>query len=287
MSAYPSPAAPSGSSATAERVSAKLMLETGAALGAVKPPTTPNGVPFSVIPEGWQLVGQPIKPVPEHPRATVVLRDAASLVAYTNDHKTASTRIYAALEPAAFTAVFDDFHTAAVGDASVAAQADWRAFRALFAVPASREWKLWTERDRKAMSQLQFAEFLQDNLPDVQVPDGATLLEMSLNFEAAQAGHYIASQRLQNGSHSLQWKADNNASGSVKLPETITLGIPVFENESASTVHARLRYRIKEGTLSLWYELIRPHKVVEAAFRQTWSRIAARTGVPILLGSPE
>ena len=68
-----------------------------------------------------------------------------------------------------------------------------------------------------------------------------------------------------------------------------TLSIPVFENEAPRELDARLRYRIKpgEGSLSLWFELVRPHKVLEAAFRETWSRIAGETQVPVLLGTPE
>ena len=71
------------------------------------------------------------------------------------------------------------------------------------------------------------------------------------------------------------------------LPELLTLSIPVFENEAPRELTARLSYRIKEGRLSIWFELVRPHKLVEAAFRDTWARIAEETGVLLLLGSPE
>ena len=43
----------------------------------------------------------------------------------------------------------------------------WRQFRVEFAVPASREWKIWTGKDRKALNQLEFAELIEDNLPDI------------------------------------------------------------------------------------------------------------------------
>ena len=55
-------------------------------------------------------------------------------------------------------------------------------------MPPSREWLLWNKAHRQHMSQLSFAEFLQDNLPDVISPDGADLLDMSLKFEASQSG---------------------------------------------------------------------------------------------------
>lgn len=50
---------------------------------------------------------------------------------------------------------------------------------------------------------------------------------------------------------------------------------------------ARLKYRVKDGALTIWYELVRPHKVLEDAFRAIWSDIEAQTETKILLGSPE
>ena len=197
--------------------------------------------------------------------------------------------IYASLEPARFLCVFDDhLHASDLGEGNqdVDMQADWRQFRAEFTLPASHEWRIWTGQNRKAMTQLQFAEHLQDNLPDVIAPSGAELLETALNFEAAQAGHFVSAQRLQDGSHNLVWKTDN-AGGTVRVPEHITLSIPVFENEAPRELQARLRYRTKDSALSLWYELVRPHKVIEAAFRETWARIEEGCALPLLLGSPE
>lgn len=258
--------------------------------GLAKPQKNPDadGRHYTVVPEGWQVKELPTTGIPDRAHATVKLRDAASFIRFYNDHKVAWSRVYASLDPASFVAVFDELQTTAeAGPDIVTDQADWRGFRAEFKVPASREWGIWTSANRKQFSQLSFAEFLQDNLPDVAQPDGATLLEMSLNFEAAQSGNFIASQRLQDGSHNLQWKADNNSTGTVKLPEFITLRIPVFENEAPSEITARLRYRVGDGKLAIWFELVRPHKVLEAAFRATWARIQADAGAVILLGSPE
>jgi len=275
------------SSITEASTDLSAALAAGAVLGLPRNHTTPDARPYALVPDGYTLEELPRATRPERPRANVQLRDAASFIEYFNAHRVADSRIYASLDPAKFLAVFDDFSQAEDGNYYTTGQADWREFRATFSVPASKEWQLWSAANRKQMGQLSFAEFLQDNLPDVIQPAGADLLQLALNFEAAQAGSYVATQRLQDGSHNLQWRAENNASGSVKLPEQITLSIPVFENEAPSELHARLRYRLKDGQLALWYELIRPHKVLESAFRATWARIAEKTGQTILLGSPD
>ena len=273
----------------------RALLETLAAIG--KPHKNPDadGRHYTVVPSGWLMEQLPVTETPARAACTVKLRDAASFIRWYADHKVARSRVYAQLDPARFLAVVDELDTAAgasegshsEGEAEVWHQADWRGLRAEFSVPPSREWQLWTKANRQHMSQLSFAEFLQDNLPDVTSPAGGDLRQMTLNFEAAQAGSFVAAQRLQDGSHNLTWKAENNASGTVKLPEFITLQIPVFENEQASELSARLRYRVKEGQLALWYELVRPHKVLEAAFRATWQRIESEAGAVMLLGAPE
>lgn len=273
-----------------DKTSAGALLAAGRALGAAIHNPAQDGIPFAVVPDGYRIEPLPCTEFPKRPIGNVKLRDAASFVSYVNAHKVRPSTIYASLEPARFLCVFDDHlhapDTEAGGSQCVAAQADWRQFRAEFTLPASHEWKTWTGQNRKSMTQLQFAEHLQDNLPDVIAPSGGELLETALNFEAAQAGHFVSAKRLQDGSHNLVWKTDNTG-GTVRVPEHITLSIPVFENEAPRELQARLRYRTKDSALSLWYELVRPHKVIEAAFRETWARIEEGCALPLLLGSPE
>ncbi len=261
-------------------------LQAGAALSAPRVLNGKSDKPFVLVPEGFTLQTTPQVSLPDWPKALVKLRDARSFITYFTDHKVERSRIYALLQPAKFLAVFDDFDTSAkTGDTDE--QADWRDFRAVFDVPASNEWTTWTGANKKPMSQTEFAEFLLDNMPDVVSPSGSELYDAALCFEASSSGSFIATQRLQDGSHNLQWKADNNSAGSVKLPEFIGLSIPVFENESPVPIDARLRYRVTNGQLKIWFELVRPHKVLEQAFRDIWASIEAGAGVPILLGSPE
>lgn len=268
------------------------LLQMATAVGAPRINPDDDGKAYAVVPTGWHVEELPQRTYPERASGTAQMRDAPSFIAYVNKHKGSATTLYAQLEPAQFLAVFDDFHVI-TGDDQLAAVADlfaasnWRQWRAHFQVPASREWMLWNAKNRNRMNQLQFAEFLQDNLPDVAQPDGATLLAMALNFEAAREGRFIAAQRLHDGSHNLQWREETNAAGTVQLPEFIKLAIPVFENGDTYELAARLRYRVTDGSLAIWFELVRPHKVLEDAFHATWDRIKEGTALPILLGSPE
>jgi uncharacterized protein YfdQ (DUF2303 family) len=277
------------SAVLASTTDASALILAGAALGEPRKNPDLDGLHYTLLPDGYSVAELPALCIPKRPKGLVKLRDAASFIRYVNDHKVDRSRIYALLQPAKFLAVFDDFDVTQPDGSDIDEQADWRDFRAVFDVPASREWITWGAIDRKDLSQLVFAEFLQDNLPDVVTPDSTDLLTMILNFEATQGGKVIANQRLHDGSVTFTYQAENTGGSSVSMPEIITLKIPVFENSEPIELQARLRYRIKrdDGSITFKVELVRPHKVLEAAFRVTWAAIGHGTGLPILLGTPE
>ncbi|MDR5821960.1 YfdQ family protein [Caballeronia sp. LZ043] len=264
------------------------LLAAGVALADPKKSPLPDGKPFVIVPEGFQA--KPLDDVFENPAraaGTVKLRDAASFIAYFNRQKRAESLIYASLDPARILGVIDD-HRAYGSLHGEHDGANWRAYRVEFPVPASREWKTWTNKDRQPMGQLELAELIEDNLPDIISPDGSTMLSIALNFEASKEGNFVSAARLQDGSTNFVWKEDVNATGNkIAMPSLITLSIPVFENGAPYSIDARIKYRIKDGVLKIWYELIRPHKVLEAAFRAVWAQIEEQTATKILLGTPE
>jgi uncharacterized protein YfdQ (DUF2303 family) len=270
---------------------AVAILSAGTALAAPHKSPLNDGIPFVVVPEGYKV--EHLDERDESPaRATgvVKLRDANSFITYFNRQKRTESLIYASLDPAKILGVIDDhlaYDDALSGDHS-AKGANWRAYRVEFAVPASREWKTWTGKDRQPMTQLELAELIEDNLPDIVSPDGSTMLSVALNFEASKEGNFVSATRLQDGSTNFVWKEDVNATGNkIAMPSQITLSIPVFENGAPYSVDARIKYRVQNGTLKIWYELVRPHKVLEVAFRAIWSQIEEQTATKILLGSPE
>jgi uncharacterized protein YfdQ (DUF2303 family) len=267
---------------------AVAILSAGTALAGPHKSPLNDGVPFVVVPEGYKV--EHLDERDESPaRATgvVKLRDANSFITYFNRQKRTESLIYASLDPAKILGVIDD-HRAYATEFTNEDGANWRAYRVEFDVPASREWKTWTGKDRQPMTQLELAELIEDNLPDIVSPDGSTMLSVALNFEASKEGNFVSATRLQDGSTNFVWKEDVNATGNkIAMPSQITLSIPVFENGATYSVDARIKYRVQNGTLKIWYELVRPHKVLEAAFRAIWSQIEEQNATKILLGSPE
>lgn len=238
---------------------------------------------------------------PTFRKGMVKLDDGKSFIAYTARHGTENTAIYARQSPAKFVAVIDEHPAAGPGaDGGVNAAKSpgdpaWRQFRAEFVPALSREWGTWTKLDREQFkSTEEFAYFLEDNLPDVIEPAGAELVEIALNFRVNQAASYSNAQRLSDGHIEMAYQntvegSAVGAAGKVRIPEEFKISVPVFAGLESKTydVAARFRYRLTSGGLKLWYELVRPHKVLEQAFEDLWVEIGDGTKRDILLGVPE
>lgn len=225
---------------------------------------------------------------PKRKTGIVKLNDAKSFIAYYGIHGNGAP-VYATLKPARFVAVLNEHTKEAAG---------WRDHRADFTVAHSLEWETWSKHNGAGAafnSNESFALFLEDNAPDIVKPDGARMLAIALNFRVKADVNFSAAQRLQDGyvdfgySNLVNAEAKGDNGHKLQIPEQFTIEVPVFAGIDAKRykVEARFRYRLREGKLTLWYELVRPHKVIEQAFKDVWTEIEKATKAPILHGTPE
>jgi uncharacterized protein YfdQ (DUF2303 family) len=261
-------------------ISAQVILDAGKAIALPRPNPNKDGPAYAIVPQGCTL--QYLEPSPQFPdrrRGTVRVRDVTSFLTYLNEMIDGPAAcIYGSVAPPRFIAVLNDHQKHVPG---------FRDFRVDFNVPHSIEWQTWIEGNRKKMGQLAFAEFVENNLPDITSPTGAEMLEIILNFEASKSGAFKSYQRTQDGSVDLVW-VDQNAGkdgGQIRVPPIIKLQIPVFEKMPAVSVEARIKFRVSDGALLIWYELVRPHKVVEESLNEIWAMVEEKHVV--INGSPE
>jgi uncharacterized protein YfdQ (DUF2303 family) len=74
------------------------------------------------------------------------------------------------------------------------------------------------------------------------------------------------------------------------VPTKFTIHVPVFRgaDQPGYDIEAHFRYRLSgNGRIKIWYDLIRPSKVIEDAFRDIWESISTELGVTVLYGTPE
>lgn len=238
--------------------------------------------PIVIVPNHYKVANlEGLLAAPMRKRGTTTLRDAGSFVTMVNDHKDDSTRLFYVDSPApGFTAVFNDHGN----------QPGWGDHRARYEPIFSQEWKAWIGVDAKKMSQVEMAQFIENNLDDVVEPVGAELLEICRTLEAKKQVNFASSIRLSDGSHQFTYEEDVQGSaqkGQLKVPEIFVIGVPVFINGEKWKVQVRLRFRIDGGKLSMWLEVVRPHKTLEAAVKDILKQVSDGTGLMPLHGTQD
>jgi uncharacterized protein YfdQ (DUF2303 family) len=264
----------------------QALIDFAAGLGATVSRAEEDAAPFIVLPTGYiahnleNTLEQPIRK-----RGKVTMNDAASFVDYFKLHQLAS-RIYGQVEPPEFVAVLNDNRKDEPG---------WGDHRVTYDCPLSKEWKVWTAFSGKPRDQIAYSEFMESNTPDIisseaDEPSGATMLEVATNFKAQKKVNFASGQRLDNGQVDFVFQEEIQGSagpkGSIKVPERFWIGIPVFEGGSPYRIECKLRYRLKDGSLSMWFDMVRYHRVLESAFMDIWQEIAVGTQTTIWRGTP-
>lgn len=231
------------------------------------------------------LTGEQYRDVPKAKTGTATVRDVDSFLSYFDKHADAATEVYADIERRTITAVLD---------AHEADTARWGKHRLLLELRHTPAWLAWTGKDNQLMPQAKFAEFIEDNLVDLRVPDSATMLELAESFEGTTSAEFQSSQRLDNGQRKFSYVEETTAKaghkGDIVIPATLTLALSPFEGTEMFKVTARFRYRLDraKGELSLGFKLERPDDVLAAAFADI--RTLIDNGIPehisVLNGAP-
>lgn len=226
-------------------------------------------VAFGTAPQIVDL--EKLREHPDRPRGMVRPATVESLIDYVDIHKVdGATTIWVHETEGRVLVILDD-HSAKTPA--------WREHRAELTLRHSAEWQYWTRQDGQLMGQTAFAEHLQEGLPDIIRPDGATLLEVAEKFQASTDVKFRSGVDRTSGEvkflydESIEAKA-TTAEGDIAVPKKFTLKLAPFIGEEAVGINANLRYSAKGGTLSLGYKLERPERIVEEALESVAEQLA-------------
>lgn len=238
--------------------------------------------PYALVPEGVKLQDlEGLLPAPTRIRQALKVLDADTFIAYVNRFATPASAVFCdGPEGRNFVAKLD-YHQPD--------QPSWGQHVAVYQCPISIEWGRWKAGDRKKMDQATFAEFFEENIRDITVPEGnpqapspADMLEISRTLEAKKNISFRQGTRLDNGQVQLTYneQIDGQAgeTGQLKIPEQFFIGIRPFLGGDAFCVPVRFRYRIAESRLVMWFELVRPDKVLEEAYTTVRAKIQGAIG---------
>lgn len=219
---------------------------------------------------------------PRHKKATVEFYDAGSFIQYFNDHKNdGASQIFAVPDSQVFRAILD-YHGVTEERA-----AGWCRHKATFTLKATPEWAQWLSFNSRAMNQNDFAEFLENNASDIVKPSPAAIIDVCRMLNIRREVNFSSGIQLAGGNVQLVYTESDKGTvgtGEVTIPEEFTIRVAPFIGTDPRDVVARLRYRLKDGKLSLFYDLHQKDKIASLAFNSAVKAISEATGTKVLLG---
>lgn len=179
---------------------------------------------------------------------------------------------------------------AAVFNDNADGEPGWGDMRAILNLEFTEEWNHWVNSDGKMFAQEEFAEHIEDGIPELVDPDAATMLEIAQSIQATVNTNFRSSKRLADGEVGLVYEelieGKAGQKGELTIPQTFKLAIAPFLGEDVCEVKARLRYRIPGGNLRIGYHLERPENVVLDALEAIKSRLDEKYPSSVFMGSP-
>lgn len=219
---------------------------------------------------------------PHRKTGSYITYHAQSFCEYLSKHTLPETEVWVDVTAHTVTAVINA-HTGGMA-------AGWGDHRVVLTLRKSPAWKRWMEGDRKFLTQNDFAELVEERLVDFVEPSGATMLELAQTFKATTSVGFESSKRLKSGETTIEYRETTEATagkkGQIAIPDTFTLALPPFDLGPHFKVPARLRYRIRDGHLSLGYVIERPEDILREAFGDAVGSVRGGIDVPIWEGSP-
>lgn len=237
---------------------------------------------LALVPENFKVEDvERMYPTPRRSKGNTRLNSLTSFIDFAKRHREANSSYVlcqACFETgqAKFKAVFNP--TTLMGTPG------WGDWTASYEMENDVAWKRWMGKNGKAMTQVEFAQWIEDNYRDITPVDGlpspADMLQMAIAFESQKDARFASDIRLQDGSKELTFVDKENAETRKKMAlfERFALALPPFINGPTYRLYAKLRYRAKDGQVSFWYELERPDLVVREAVMVAFDNVDAECG---------
>jgi uncharacterized protein YfdQ (DUF2303 family) len=267
---------------------ANTILSAGASITRIIDKNT--DVPVAVVPDGYKL--QSLESFLEQParmRGRIELHSVDSLCKYVEMYAvTGQTIMFANVEKRTFNAVFN-YHD--YKPSTGEQYPGWGDYIASLTMQETRQWATWRDNDKRMMGQLEFADFVEDNMADIAEPAAAEILEMvnALKVKKKAEFHSVVDQKT--GFQSLQFTEETKGEtvkGNIDFMGTFSLAIVPFLGSEKYRVDCRIRFKITgENKLKIFYSIINADAVAEDAFnteREKIENMMESITVPVLDG---
>ena len=262
---------------------------------------------------------------PMRRKGTAKLKDLQSFIAWSNRFKGDTSAIYAnpVMTDPSLTCIAD-YHAEAPADVATTTgdpSARHCHHKAVYNFPLSDEWKAWMKISGETLDKNEMGEFIEAHALDVLNPTPALLegkeskqnenwenrlieiaqklegrfgtlaqlLAMSRQFQVHETSNLTVKTNRDSGEQEIQFLNEHkDAEGQpLKIPNLITIAIPVFLNGAPYRMAVRFRYRKNGASVKFIMSVHNPEKVFEAAFDEAVQEAHEHTSLPVFVGTPE
>lgn len=197
--------------------------------------------------------------------------------------------------------------SAALNPALATSKAGFGDHRAVYDFPLSVEWQAWLRNNGVSMTQIQFAEFIEERVGDVmhfddagdvpkalvdlgfQIATPSQLLGLSRGLKLRIDSEATQKSNLSTGEIEVSFtEKHNDAAGApLKIPGGFIIAVRPFVDGIAYRIAVRLRYRVSSGKIAWSYQLHRADAALRDAVNECCEVVIARTTIPLFHGTPE
>jgi uncharacterized protein YfdQ (DUF2303 family) len=237
---------------------------------------------------------------PADKRGTETAHTLEAFIDLFNRHKTPDSVIFATTDAKApgLTGIID-YHK------REGATADNQRQRIVYKFPLSDDWKAWMDTQLKAMSQTDFAEWIEERVADLVSPSDveaagnaqlfqtstatpADMLRISRGLQINVDSTVKEIVTLQSGEAQIAFNEVHKDSDGkpIKIPGMFMVAIPPFVGAAPTRLPARLRYRKSGLTLAWAMILYRPEIVIVDEVRSAIDAVKKGTEAPVFEAEP-
>lgn len=231
---------------------------------------------------------------PDRRKGTANHQTLASFIAHMLRFKDDDSAVWADADTdigkAALVGIFNYHQTGAENPAR------WGDHRAKYDCPISDAWESWGGGSPVALSQEEFAEFLESRDFDLAsgtltsgttAPSPAHLITMANRLEVYSTA--TAKRERDPNTHRVRisYSEDKGVSGDLVPPAAFLICIPVFTDSEPEMMEVRLRVNIEGGRAKFTVQVHNAKAIWRKSFEKVCQEVIARTGLPVYQGTPE
>lgn len=237
---------------------------------------------------------------PERMIGTARALTLQSFIDLINRHKDADTAVFGDIDSdsPSFLAVLD-YHT-------MDHKPRFGQHRVSYKFPISPEWSAWKTANGVALSQGEWAAFIEEHIAELSAPMDAEkaqfeplfqtkfalptdLVTMSRGMQIAVEATVKEVRSLQSGEVEIVYDEVHKDGSGQKLivPGLFVISIPLFIGADKTRLIARLRYRRQNQKLIWFYQLYQVENVMRESLLNDFEKVGRETSLPTFEASPE